>query len=89
MSYQSFQSRFPSRRFAVSYCGRIAAANYHGARIARLLAIKMGMRPVDVLPLMAQPLAREAARALGLSAVAAFADFVDSNDVTGGRRRGG
>jgi hypothetical protein len=89
MSYRNFPDQLPSRRFAIAYCGRIAAANYHGARIARLLATKMGMQPVDVLPLMARPLAREAARALGLSSGAAFADFVGSIDVEGGRRHGG
>jgi hypothetical protein len=88
MSYRSFPDQLPSRRFAIAYCGRIAAANYHGARIARLLATKMGMQPVDVLPLMARPLAREAARDLGLSFSTEFVDFVDSIDVEGGRGHG-
>jgi len=88
MSYQRFQSRSPSRRFATAYCGRIAAANYHGARIARLLAVKMGMQPVDVLPLMARPLAREAARELGLPVGARFVDPNETIEVKGGCRHG-
>lgn len=83
MSYQDFPSCLASRRFAIAYCGRIAAANYHGARIARLLATKMGVQPVDVLPLMARPLAREAARALGLSANHVLVDTAGSNDLSG------
>lgn len=85
MSYHTFPDHFASRRFAITYCGRIAAANYHGARIARLLATKMGMQPADVLPLMARPLAREAARALGLSASRALVEFVESTEFSGGR----
>lgn len=78
MSYHHFPNHFACRRFAITYCGRAAAANYHGARIARLLATKMGMRPVDVLSLMARPLAREAARALGLAADETLVELVES-----------
>ncbi len=88
MSYHNFPDRFASRRFAITYCGRIAAANYHGARIARLLATKMGMQPADVLPLMARPLAREAARSLGLSTSHMLVDFAESTELGGGHRHG-
>ena len=67
-----------TQRFATAFGGRAAAANYHGVRIARLLAAKMGLRPVDVLPFMARPLAREAARALGRSASRAFAGYCEA-----------
>ncbi|MCF8533377.1 MAG: hypothetical protein K9G48_10275 [Reyranella sp.] len=85
MSYPRFYDQLPTRRFATAFGGRAAAANYHGARIARLLADKMGLRPVDVLPLMARPLAREAARALGLSADRVLADLDVEIDENGGR----
>lgn len=76
MSYPRIYDQLPTRHLATVFGGRLAAANYHGVRIARLLAVKMGLRPVDVLPLMARPLAREAARALGSSAGRTFAAFV-------------
>jgi hypothetical protein len=76
MSYPKLYDQLPTRRFATAFGGRAAAANYHGVRIARLLAAKMGLRPVDVLPFMARPLAREAARALGLSASRTFAGLL-------------
>jgi hypothetical protein len=85
MSYPRFYDQFPSRRFATIYGGRVAAANYHGARIARLLAAKMGVQPVDVLPLMARPLAREAARELGIPTGMSLGDLMD-DDCNGGRR---
>jgi hypothetical protein len=88
MSYRNFHGALPSRRFATIYCGRVAAANYHGARIARLLAAKMGMQPVDVLSLMARPLAREAARELGLSAGLELVDAVEAREAEGGRHNG-
>lgn len=65
MSYPRLYDRLPIQRFATNFSGRAAAANYHGATIARLLAAKTGLRVNEVLPLMAPPLAREAARALG------------------------
>lgn len=86
MSYPRLYDQLPARRFATCFGGRAAAANYHGARIARLLAVKMGLRPVDVLPLMARPLAREAARALGSSATRDFAAILAETQVKGGRR---
>jgi len=76
MSYPRLYDRLPAQRFATAFGGRAAAANYHGVDIARLLAAKMGLRPAEVLPLMAKPLAREAARALGASATAALAGRV-------------
>lgn len=85
MSYPRFYDQFPSRRFATTYGGRVAAANYHGVRVARLLAAKMGVRPADVLPLMARPLAREAARELGISIGVSLGDFIDG-ERDGGRR---
>lgn len=84
MSYRTIYDQLPVRRFATVFGGRAAAANYHGARIARLLATKMGMRPVDVLPLMARPLAREAARSLGLPQAAVVAGLVADADPKGG-----
>ena len=85
MSYPRFYDQLPTRRFATVSGGRAAAANYHGVRIARLLAAQMGLRPVDVLPFMARPLAREAARALGLSADRVVADLVADVGENGGR----
>ncbi|MEI7875083.1 MAG: hypothetical protein WCK95_23345 [Alphaproteobacteria bacterium] len=85
MSYPRLYDQLPTQRFATAFGGRAAAANYHGVRIARLLAIKMGLRPVDVLPFMARPLAREAARALGRSAGRTFADLLAEIDKKGGR----
>jgi len=85
MSYPRFYDQLPSRRFATSYGGRVAAANYHGTRIARLLAAKMGVQPANVLPLMSPPLAREAARGLGMPAGVSLGDIVDGNR-NGGRR---
>ena len=76
MSYPRFYDQLPTRRFATAFGGRAAAANYHGVEIARLLATKMGVRPSDVLPLMARPLAREASRALGCPATSVLADMV-------------
>ena len=87
MSYPRFYDQIPSRRFATAYCGRVAAANYHGARIARLLAAKMGVRPVDVLPLMARPLAREAERELGIPTSMLLGDLIEGNDRGGCRGR--
>jgi hypothetical protein len=84
MSYPKLYDQLPTRRFATAFGGRAAAANYHGVRIARLLAVKMGLRPVDVLPFMARPLAREAARALGLSARRALADLIKETEENGG-----
>ena len=81
MSYPRLYDQLPTRRFATAFGGRAAAANYHGARIARLLAVKMGLRPAEVLPLMARPLAREAARALGL----VLADPAAGTEENGGR----
>ena len=89
MSYPRLYDQLPTRRFATAFGGRAAAANYHGVRIARLLAAKMGMRPVDVLPFMARPLAREAARALGLTASRAFAGLLaEAKDDKKGARHG-
>jgi hypothetical protein len=85
MSYPKLYDQLPSRQFATVFGGRAAAANYHGVRLARLLAGKMGLRPVDVLPLMARPLAREAARALGLSAHRVLADIVAETEASGDR----
>lgn len=85
MSYPRLYDQLPTRRFATAFGGRAAAANYHGVRIARLLAAKMGLRPVDVLPFMARPLAREAARALGLSADRALAEMIAETEKNGGR----
>ncbi len=85
MSYPRLYDQLPTQRFVTDFCGRAAACNYHGARIARLLAVKMGMRPVDVLTFMARPLAREAARALGRSAGRAFASLLAEIDENGGR----
>lgn len=85
MSYPRLYDQLPTQRFATAFGGRAAAANYHGVRIARLLAVKMGLRPVDVLPFMARPLAREAARVLGLSADRALADLVVETEKNGGR----
>ena len=84
MSYPRLYDQLPTRRFATSFGGRAAAGNYHGVRIARLLAVKMGLRPVDVLPFMARPLAREAAHALGLSARRALADLIRETEKNGG-----
>ena len=84
MSYPRLYDQLPTRRFATAFGGRAAAANYHGVRIARLLAVKMGLRPIDVLPFMARPLAREAARALGLSANHVLAELVAENEENGG-----
>jgi len=85
MSYPKLYDQLPTQRFATAFGGRAAAANYHGVRIARLLAVKMGLRPVDVLPLMARPLAREAARGLGLSADRALAELLAETEKNGGR----
>lgn len=85
MSYPKLYDRLPTQRFATAFGGRAAAANYHGARIARLLAAKMGLRPADVLPFMARPLAREAARALGLSADRVLAELIVETEKNGGR----
>ena len=85
MPYPILYDQLPTRRFATAFSGRAAAANYHGVRIARLLAAKMGLRPVDVLPFMARPRAREAARALGRSASRAFAGLLAEVDKNGGR----
>lgn len=84
MSYPRLYDQLPTRRFATAFGGRAAAANYHGVRIARLLAVKMGVRPVDVLPFMAPPLAREAARVLGLSADRVLADLAAETEKNGG-----
>jgi predicted RecB family endonuclease len=84
MSYPKLYDQLPTRRFATVFGGRAAAANYHGVRIARLLALKMGLRPIDVLPFMARPLAREAARALGVSANHVLADLVVESEENGG-----
>ncbi len=40
MSYPRLYDQLPTRRFATVFSGRAAAANYHGVRIARLLAAK-------------------------------------------------
>ena len=85
MSYPGFYDQLPTLRFATAFGGRAAAADYHGARIPRLLADEMGLRPVDVLALMARPLAREAACALGLSADRVFADLDVEIEENGGR----
>jgi hypothetical protein len=85
MSYPRLYDSLPAQRFATAFGGRAAAANYHGVRIARLLAAKMGLRPVDVLPFMARPLAREAARALGLSADRALVELIAETEKNGGR----
>lgn len=85
MSYPRLYDQLPTQRFATAFGGRAAAANYHGVRIARLLAVKMGLRPVDVLPFMARPLAREAARVLGLSADRALAELIAETEKNGGR----
>ena len=85
MSYPRIYDQLPTRHLATVFGGRLAGANYHGVRIARLLAVKMGLRPVDVLPLMARPLAREAARALGSSARRSFAAFIVESSRKGGR----
>lgn len=85
MSYPRLYDQLPTQRFATAFGGRAAAANYHGVRIARLLAVKMGLRPVDVLPFMARPLAREAARGLGLSAARTFAGLLAETGTKGGR----
>jgi hypothetical protein len=84
MSYPRLYDQLPTRRFATAFGGRAAAANYHGVRIARLLAVKMGLRPVDVLPFMARPLAREAARGLGLSVDRVLADLAAETEENGG-----
>jgi hypothetical protein len=84
MSYPRLYDQLPTRRFATAFGGRAAAANYHGVRIARLLAVKMGLRPVDVLPFMARPLAREAARELGLSVDRVLADLAAETEENGG-----
>lgn len=84
MSYPRLYDQLPTRRFATAFGGRAAAANYHGVRIARLLAVKMGLRPVDVLPFMARPLAREAARGLGLSVERVLADLAAETEENGG-----
>lgn len=84
MSYPRLYDRLPMQRFVTAFSGRAAAANYHGVHIARLLAAKMGVRPVEVLPLMAKPLAREAARALCASCGPAS----DPAFGAAGRRRG-
>jgi hypothetical protein len=84
MSYPRLYDQLPTRRFATAFGGRAAAANYHGVRIARLLAIKMGLRPADVLPFMARPLAREAARELGLSVDRVLADLAAETEENGG-----
>ena len=85
MSYPRLYDRLPTQRVATAFGGRAAAANYHGVRIARLLAAKMGLRPVDVLPFMARPLAREAARGLGLSADRALARLIAEAEQNGDR----
>lgn len=85
MSYPRLYDQLPTQRFATAFGGRAAAANYHGVRIARLLAVKMGLRPVDVLPFMARPLAREAARVLGLSADRGLAELIAETEKNGGR----
>lgn len=85
MSYPRLYDQLPTRRLATAFGGRAAAANYHGVRIARLLAVKMGFRPADVLPLMARPLAREAARVLGRSAEHVLADLAERVEENGGR----
>lgn len=84
MSYPRLYDQLPTRRFATAFGGRAAAANYHGVRIARLPAVKMGLRPVDVLPFMARPLAREAARELGLSVDRVLADLAPETEENGG-----
>jgi len=45
----------------------------------------MGLRPTDVLPFMARPLAREAARALGSSANRVLAELAAEIEENGGR----
>ena len=84
MSYPRLYDQLPTRRFATAFGGRAAAAHYHGVRIARLRAVKMGLRPVDVLPFMARPLAREAARGLGLSVERVLADLAAETEENGG-----
>lgn len=37
MSYPGLYDQLPTQRFATAFCGRAAACNYHGVRIARLL----------------------------------------------------
>lgn len=64
MSYPRLFGQLPTQRFATLLTARTAAANYHGVRIARLLAVKLGTRPHAVLRFMPRPLAREAAREL-------------------------
>jgi hypothetical protein len=58
----------PTKRFAGLICARGIAANYHGLSIARLLALKLGTRPRDMLSYLPRPLAREAARAMARQA---------------------
>ncbi|MBX9944133.1 MAG: hypothetical protein K2Y40_08650 [Reyranella sp.] len=84
MSYPKLYDQLPTRRLATLIAGRAAAANDHGVQIARLLAVKMGLRPVDVLPLMARPLAREAARGLGVAADRLFAEVLAEIEASGG-----
>ena len=64
MSYPRLFKELPTQRFVGVFTARAAAANYHGARIARLLALKLGTRPRAILPFLPKPLAREAAREL-------------------------
>lgn len=64
MSYPRLFAELPTRRFITATTARWAGANYHGERIARLLAVKLGIRPRAVLSFMPPPLAREAARAM-------------------------
>ena len=64
MSYPRLFADLPTRRFVAANAARWAQANYHGARIAELLALKLGTRPRAVLPFLPRPLAREAAWAM-------------------------
>ncbi|HYC64000.1 MAG TPA: hypothetical protein VEC14_04645 [Reyranellaceae bacterium] len=64
MSYPRLFTDLPTRRFVAANTARWARANYHGARIAELLALKLGTRPRAILPFLPRPLAREAAWAM-------------------------
>ena len=64
MSYPRLFTELPTQRFVTATAARWAKSNYHGARIAELLAGKLGTSPRAVLSFMPRPLAREAAWAL-------------------------
>jgi hypothetical protein len=77
MSYPRLFRELPTQRFVTANAARWAGANYHGIRIARLLAEKLGTRPRAVLSFMPRPLAREAARALSHGRPGAAAQFLE------------